>query len=123
MAGRAGRRGFDTTGAVVLVQTAYEGPDTASTLALGTPEPLESQFSVSYAMVANLLRARSVAQARTLVESSFGNYTASVYKEGLVQELASLNVRALHRSGLGRACHPPPPAPREAPVPHAPPAC
>jgi superfamily II RNA helicase len=38
MAGRAGRRGFDTQGSVVVVQSAFEGATSASELALGEPE-------------------------------------------------------------------------------------
>jgi superfamily II RNA helicase len=38
MAGRAGRRGYDTQGAVVVVQSPFEGPGSAAELALGQPE-------------------------------------------------------------------------------------
>ena len=38
MAGRAGRRGYDAQGAVVVVQSAFEGPSSAADLALGEPE-------------------------------------------------------------------------------------
>lgn len=48
-------------------------------------------------MVANLLRQRSLAQVRTLVESSFGNFMAMEQKEGLGEELRVLNVRCPQR--------------------------
>lgn len=38
MAGRAGRRGYDTQGTVVLVQSPFEGPSSGAELALGEPE-------------------------------------------------------------------------------------
>ncbi len=38
MAGRAGRRGYDTQGAIVVVQSPFEGAAAAAELALGEPE-------------------------------------------------------------------------------------
>jgi superfamily II RNA helicase len=55
MAGRAGRRGLDERGHVVLVQTPFEGPEDACKLLFAGPDPLVSQFSASYGMVLNLL--------------------------------------------------------------------
>lgn len=55
MAGRAGRRGIDEKGHVVLVQTPYEGAEECFELLCAGLEPLVSQFSASYGMVLNLL--------------------------------------------------------------------
>ena len=74
MAGRAGRRGFDTVGHVVCCQSPFEGPDEAFELVLAPPENLKSQFSISYGMVLNLLQGRSLEQVKGIVERSFGNY-------------------------------------------------
>ena len=56
MAGRAGRRGSDREGHVVVLQTAFEGAGEACRLLLGGPEPLTSQFTATYGMALNLLR-------------------------------------------------------------------
>lgn len=55
MAGRAGRRGIDTVGHAVLVQTSYEGPEECCDIIFAGLEPLVSQFTASYGMVLNLL--------------------------------------------------------------------
>lgn len=55
MAGRAGRRGTDEMGHVVLVQTPYEGAEECCRLLFAGIEPLVSQFTASYGMVLNLL--------------------------------------------------------------------
>lgn len=55
MAGRAGRRGIDEVGHVVLVQTPYEGAEECCDLLFAGLEPLVSQFTASYGMVLNLL--------------------------------------------------------------------
>lgn len=55
MAGRAGRRGIDTVGHSVLVQTTYEGPEECCDVIFAGLEPLVSQFTASYGMVLNLL--------------------------------------------------------------------
>ena len=58
MAGRAGRRGIDEEGHVVLVQTPYEGAEECFELHAAGLEPLVSQFTASYGMVLNLLAVR-----------------------------------------------------------------
>ncbi|KAH0459665.1 hypothetical protein IEQ34_012479 [Dendrobium chrysotoxum] len=96
MAGRAGRRGIDEVGYVVLVQTPYEGAEESCELLFTGLEPLVSQFTASYGMVLNLLAGakvtrmssnsanlktsssgRTLEEARKLVEQSFGNYVGS----------------------------------------------
>ncbi|KAF8775958.1 hypothetical protein HU200_004093 [Digitaria exilis] len=96
MAGRAGRRGIDTVGHTVLVQTPYEGPEECCDIIFAGLEPLVSQFTASYGMVLNLLAGskvthnqkesddlkvkrsgRTLEEARKLVEQSFGNYVGS----------------------------------------------
>lgn len=55
MAGRAGRRGIDKAGHVVLLQTPYEGPEECCDVLFAGIVPLVSQFTASYGMVLNLL--------------------------------------------------------------------
>ncbi|WP_338064283.1 helicase-related protein [Parathermosynechococcus lividus] len=47
MAGRAGRRGMDTIGHVVTLQTPFEGANEAAFLATAAPDPLISQFTLA----------------------------------------------------------------------------
>ena len=75
MAGRAGRRGFDTVGHVVTMQSPFEGPEEAFSLVTKPPENLKSTFSVSYGMVLNLVKSgEKLGNIRATVERSFGNY-------------------------------------------------
>ncbi|MEI8249694.1 MAG: DEAD/DEAH box helicase [Synechococcus sp. ELA057] len=78
MAGRAGRRGLDSQGYVVTVQSRFEGVREAGQLATSPADPLVSQFTPSYGMVLNLLQRYDLAKARELVERSFGRYLASL---------------------------------------------
>lgn len=55
MAGRAGRRGIDENGHVVLIQTPNEGAEEGCKVLFAGLEPLVSQFTASYGMVLNLL--------------------------------------------------------------------
>jgi superfamily II RNA helicase len=78
MAGRAGRRGLDSQGYVVTVQSRFEGVREAGQLATAPADPLVSQFTPSYGMVLNLLQRYHLAKARELVERSFGRYLATL---------------------------------------------
>jgi superfamily II RNA helicase len=95
MCGRAGRRGYDTVGHVVACQSPFEGPEEAFALVQAPPENLRSQFSISYGMVLNLLRAgKPLRQVRSIVERSFGNYLGGRAKRGQVKELRRLREQA-----------------------------
>ncbi|XP_042049039.1 DExH-box ATP-dependent RNA helicase DExH15 chloroplastic-like [Salvia splendens] len=109
MAGRAGRRGIDEKGHVVLLQTPYEGAEECCKVLFSGLEPLVSQFTASYGMVLNLLAGakfarssaesddlntsqsgRTLEEARKLVEQSFGNYVGSNVMLAAKEELARI---------------------------------
>ncbi len=90
MAGRAGRRGLDSEGHVVTVQSRFEGVREAGQLATSSADPLVSQFTPSYGMVLNLLQRYDLDKSRELVQRSFGCYLAGldlVDDEELVEQL------------------------------------
>lgn len=90
MSGRAGRRGMDTTGYVVTLQTPFEGAKEAAYLATSGSDPLVSQFTPTYGMVLNLLQTHSLTEAKDLVERSFAQYRATLYLKPLQQEITEL---------------------------------
>lgn len=90
MAGRAGRRGMDSVGYVVTVQTPFEGAKEAAYLATVGPDPLVSQFTPSYGMVLNLLQTHTLEEAKELVERSFGQYLATLALRPQQQAIADL---------------------------------
>jgi superfamily II RNA helicase len=93
MAGRAGRRGMDKIGHVVTLQTPFEGAKEAAYLATAKADPLVSQFTPSYGMVLNLLQTHSLAEARELVERSFGQYLATLYLKPQYEAIAQLEAQ------------------------------
>lgn len=90
MAGRAGRRGMDTHGYVVTVQTTFEGAREAAYLATVGADPLVSQFAPSYGMVLNLLQIHSLEHTKELIERSFGQYLATLYLRPQQEEVNAL---------------------------------
>ncbi len=74
MSGRAGRRGMDELGHVVIVHHPFESAEEAFRLAIAPPDPLASRFTPSYGMVLNLLERHKVEEAKELIEASFGQY-------------------------------------------------
>ena len=77
MSGRAGRRGMDEIGYVVIVGTPFQTPEEVATLATSKANPLESKFSPCYSMVLNLLQRFSLDEAKELILKTFGYYSSS----------------------------------------------
>lgn len=77
MSGRAGRRGMDPVGYVIIVSSQYEGAQEAATLASSPADALNSQFTPTYGMVLNLLQKHTLEQSEFLIRQSFGQFTAA----------------------------------------------
>ncbi|KAI1794031.1 antiviral helicase [Ganoderma leucocontextum] len=71
MSGRAGRRGLDPTGTVIIVAN-DECPEqsTLSNMILGKPSKLQSQFRLTYNMILNLLRVEAL-RVEEMIKRSF----------------------------------------------------
>ncbi|KAK7465266.1 Antiviral helicase ski2 [Stygiomarasmius scandens] len=71
MAGRAGRRGLDPTGTVIIVANDnIPEQTTLNTMILGTPGKLSSQFRLTYNMILNLLRVEAL-KVEEMIKRSF----------------------------------------------------
>ncbi|GJL57618.1 MAG: hypothetical protein NPIRA03_04750 [Nitrospirales bacterium] len=74
LAGRGGRRGKDLVGVVVITPSPYIDLNILGKGLTGYPEPIDSQFVVSYPMVLNLLKAHSLDQIEGLLAKSFAQF-------------------------------------------------
>lgn len=72
MTGRAGRRGKDNVGFVVLAPSNFQNPKRIASLLKSPPDALSSQFRATYTSLLNLLDAfKSFSQVREIAEKSF----------------------------------------------------
>ncbi|XP_048756340.2 SKI2 subunit of superkiller complex protein-like isoform X2 [Ostrea edulis] len=74
MAGRAGRRGLDTTGTVIILCKG-DVPEMSDLhkMMLGKPTKLESQFRLTYSMILNLLRVEQL-RVEDMIKRSFSEF-------------------------------------------------
>ena len=80
MAGRAGRRGLDLVGSVIIVSSGTEEAPPAATLRqmiLGDPTKLRSQFRLTYNMILNLLRVEAL-KIEEMIKRSFSENAAQI---------------------------------------------
>lgn len=70
MSGRAGRRGLDERGIVILMIDEKMSPAVGKDLVRGKPDPINSAFHLTYNMVLNLLRVEEV-NPEYMLEHSF----------------------------------------------------
>lgn len=72
MTGRAGRRGKDKVGFVILAPSNFQNPPKIAQLLKSPPDALQSQFRATYSSLLNLLDAyKSFSQVREIAEKSF----------------------------------------------------
>ncbi|XP_013393538.1 exosome RNA helicase MTR4 [Lingula anatina] len=78
MSGRAGRRGLDERGIVILMMDEKMAPSAAKNVVKGQPDALNSAFRLTYNMVLNLLRVEEINPEYMLERSfyQFQNYSA-----------------------------------------------
>ncbi|XP_067889141.1 exosome RNA helicase MTR4 [Heterodontus francisci] len=78
MSGRAGRRGMDERGIVILMVDEKMSPTVGKQLLKGSADPLNSAFHLTYNMVLNLLRVEEINPEYMLEKSfyQFQNYKA-----------------------------------------------
>ena len=74
MTGRAGRRGMDQIGFVLVVPGPYQKPQLIHDLLRSPPDPIDSQIKVNFSMVLNLLLSHRPDEIRTLFGSSMATY-------------------------------------------------
>ena len=96
MAGRAGRRGMDVEGAVVIASTPFEGPDDAISILTNEIKKVESQFAPSYALAVNLIERGhgKLDVARALVQKLFGVCESNQRQSDLDDALLSLSLES-----------------------------
>uniref|UniRef100_A0A452I1T3 Uncharacterized protein n=1 Tax=Gopherus agassizii TaxID=38772 RepID=A0A452I1T3_9SAUR len=74
MAGRAGRRGLDTTGMVIILcKTCVPEMADLHRMMLGKPTQLQSQFRLTYTMILNLLRVEAL-RVEDMMKRSFSEF-------------------------------------------------
>jgi superfamily II RNA helicase len=96
MSGRAGRRGMDVIGYVVVMASAFKSAKEVAALASSPPEPLNSQFSPTYGMVLNLLSRYTLDEAEFLLNKSFGQFTAGRRLKPLEKEIRQKSMELAH---------------------------
>lgn len=92
-AGRAGRRGMDDVGHVVIRMDHKDWAMAAGNLQTylrGEPEPVRSSFSLSFNSIANLLDQHSMEKIREIVDKSFLNFARQAEAQRYMGEAARL---------------------------------
>nr|XP_054366714.1 exosome RNA helicase MTR4 [Mirounga angustirostris] len=87
MSGRAGRRGMDDRGIVILMVDEKMSPTIGKQLLKGSADPLNSAFHLTYNMVLNLLRVEEI-NPEYMLEKSFYQFQHYRAIPGVVERLA-----------------------------------
>ena len=93
IAGRAGRRGKDQVGFAVITPSPYIDLSVLTKGLTGHPEPIDSQFTITYPMVLNLLKAHPHEQIQAILAKSFAQFQLNQRAELLERKLDTLHVQ------------------------------
>eukprot|EP00656_Telonema_subtile_P054689 TRINITY_DN8233_c0_g1_i2.p1 TRINITY_DN8233_c0_g1~~TRINITY_DN8233_c0_g1_i2.p1 ORF type:complete len:1046 (-),score=338.04 TRINITY_DN8233_c0_g1_i2:40-3177(-) len=98
MSGRAGRRGLDDRGIVVLMVDEKLEPDVARGMLMGQTDPLNSSFHIGYNMLLNLLRVEE-ADPEYMIKRSFHQFqstkalpTLQAEQEAITKQIRSIAI-------------------------------
>ncbi|WP_338598850.1 DEAD/DEAH box helicase [Desulfoferula mesophila] len=114
MTGRAGRRGMDNIGFACVVPGPFNDVALTATLLDSEPEPIESQLSINFSMVLNLLLSQRPAEVKQLLGMSLATFQRLERTEGKPRTKAGPQkvLKALAAALSGSLC----PGPEEAVV-------
>jgi superfamily II RNA helicase len=103
-AGRAGRRGMDEVGHVVIRMDHEDWEESKRQLQgylRGEPEPVRSSFSLSFNSIVNLLASNPLERIRDVVDKSFLTFSRRIEAQRMLAEAGRLE-RALDEDGGSR---------------------
>jgi ATP-dependent RNA helicase DOB1 len=89
MSGRAGRRGKDDRGLVILMMDERMDPPVAKNMLHGQSDTLDSAFHLNYAMILNLMRVEG-AEPESLIQSSFAQFQNDRALPGLEAKIVEI---------------------------------
>ncbi|KAH8714474.1 rRNA-processing arch domain-containing protein [Ilyonectria robusta] len=92
MAGRAGRRGLDARGIVIMMIDDKLEPDTAKEIVTGQQDRLNSAFYLGYNMILNLLRIEAISP-EYMLERCFHQFQNASSVPSLEKDLMSLQLQ------------------------------
>ncbi|ORY03535.1 antiviral helicase [Basidiobolus meristosporus CBS 931.73] len=90
MSGRAGRRGVDDRGVVIMLLDTKIPPEAAREMLEGEAPPLNSAFHLTYTTILNLMRSNTI-QPESILEQSFYWFQNSIRQPELTKELQKLS--------------------------------
>ncbi len=96
MTGRAGRRGMDKIGFVLLYPGPYQRPEVVHNLLKSPPDSVESQIKVNFSMVLNLLLSHKPAEVMEVFANSLATYQ-SIEAQGDLLEKRDVIRRKVER--------------------------
>ena len=74
MAGRAGRRGLDSEGTVVMMRSRFEDARMGHKILTSNIDGIKSHFRTSYSLTVKLLEQKTIDECKQLIERGFGAY-------------------------------------------------
>lgn len=93
MAGRAGRRGLDTTGnVVILCKNEVHDMSELHSMMQGKPTRLESKFRLTYSMILNLLRVEQL-RVEDMMKRSFAELDTQKKQAGYAEKAKNLKLQ------------------------------
>src|SRR5207244_11465577 len=91
ISGRAGRRGKDSVGFAIVTPSPYMDLGILICGLTGRPEPVDSQFIITYPMVLNLLKAHPLDHIQSILAKSFAQYPTNAHAVPLDHRIEALH--------------------------------